>query len=270
MNRAPAKHNKPKRRQREHEGGRDKPFDRVFRVLESVLGASDAQTVSEIAEEVGFPTPTVHRLAGQLADRGLLRREVGSKRLMAGPKLINLGATIIGGAMRCDPAHSILRSLASEVEEHCQIGVVEEGEVLYVDVARAAQAGGLNIEFNAGRKGPLHCTSIGKLYLASLTDDELKGWLRETKLTSYSKDTITDRTKLFDRIREVRSKGWAWSIEEYVVGIVGCAVPILSRGGKLVAGLGLSAPRARLDYEGLQKLLPKLKTAANKIASVIG
>jgi DNA-binding IclR family transcriptional regulator len=74
---------------------------------------------------------------------------------------------------------------------------------------------------------------------------------------------------LIDRIRETRSKGWAWNIEEYVVGITGCAVPVLSRGGKLVAGLGVSAPSARMDYNGLQKLIPRLKIAANKIAAAI-
>jgi len=246
----------------------EKPFDRVFLVLEAVVSAAQPTTVSEVAAKVSLPTPTVHRLVTQLVERGFLRKELGSKRVLAGPRLVEMGAEIVGSAMRADTTHIVLRSLASELGEHCQIGIVDEGEILYVDTARGAQGAGagLSIEFQPGRRAPLHCTSIGKLYLASLPDAELRALIADTKLRTYTANTLVDKAKLLKCAREVRATGWAWNNEEYVVGIVGCAVPIVGRHGRLIAGLGLSAPSARVDLGKLKQFIPRLKSAASRIS----
>ena len=67
----------------------------------------------------------------------------------------------------------------------------------------------------------------------------------------------------------VRHDTWATTIGELVVGVVGCAVPIRAASGRLIAGLGVSAPGARTPAEQLKKFKPVLQTAAAEIAAII-
>jgi IclR family acetate operon transcriptional repressor len=245
----------------------DQPLDRALLVLETVLAAGEPTTISEIAERIGLPTPTVHRLVAQLNSRGMLKRAIGSKRVLPGPRLVALGASILEAAMLADRPHTILMRLAMEVGEHCQIGIVAEGEVLYVDTARVDQPSGLH--FQPGRHAPLHCTSIGKLFLASLPDAQLKSWMDGAHFHAYTPNTILDQIRLRAAIREIRTSGWAWNNEEYVTGVVGCAVPIQTSRGSFLAGLGLAGPTARLSFDKLKKLIPRLSTAAQDIANAL-
>jgi DNA-binding IclR family transcriptional regulator len=245
----------------------DQPLDRIFLVLESVLAAGNPITISEIAERVGLPTPTVHRLTAQLNNRGMLKRAIGSKRVLPGPRLVALGAQILEAAMLMDRPHASLQRLANEIGEHCQIGVVVDGEVHYVDTARVDQPSGLR--FQPGRQAPLHCTSIGKLFLACLPDAELGRWLDGAHLHTYTDNTMVDRIQLGKSIRKIRKSGWAWNNEEYVAGVVGCAVPIRTSRGGFLAGLGLAAPASRLSFNKCEKLIPRLNMAADDVAKAL-
>ncbi len=246
--------------------GRDQPLDRTFAVLEAVVAARRPLSVSELSTVLELPAATVHRLVAQLLDRDLLKRELNTKRVLAGPRLIEFGRSILEAGVIADRPHTILLNLATRVGEHCQIGIVSEGEVLYVDTARADRATGL--QFLPGRRAPLHCTSIGKLHLASLSPHDFECWLALASLRPLTDRTLVDPAALRAEIETVRERGWAESHEEYVDGVSGCAVPI-RRNGRFVAGLGIAAPAIRLDADRMQEYLPHLLKASKAIGAVL-
>jgi IclR family transcriptional regulator, acetate operon repressor len=244
----------------------DQPVDRVFMVLEAVARADRPSTISEIAVSVGLPAPTVHRLVAQLIGRGHLKRAVGSKRVLPAPRLIEFGAGILQGAMLLDRPHAILVGLAQEILEDCQIGIVADGEVLYVDTARADHISGLH--FRPGRRAPLHCTSIGKLFLAYIPGSQFENWLSGANLWSLTERTISKGEDLRRSLEDVRQQGWSYSGEEYILGVSGCAVPIRVR-NRFVAGLGVAAPAVRFDIERARAIEPRLKDAAQAISQAL-
>ncbi len=56
--------------------------------------------------------------------------------------------------------------MADQIGEQCEIGVVRENEVAYVDSVESNQPQGL--QFDPGGTAPLHCTSTGKIYMSRL------------------------------------------------------------------------------------------------------
>jgi DNA-binding IclR family transcriptional regulator len=56
--------------------------------------------------------------------------------------------------------------VADRIGEQCEIGVVRDSEVVYVDSVRSKQQQAL--QFNPGGAAPLHCTSTGKIYMSRL------------------------------------------------------------------------------------------------------
>src|SRR6185437_9436878 len=224
----------------------DQPIDRVFNVLETICKAAGPTSIAEIAASLGLPTPTVHRIVEQLSARGLLKRALDSKRVMIGARLVEFGTSILRNAMIGDRPHAILMEVARSIPEHCQIGIVSEGEVLYVDTAHVAVGNGL--QFNPGRRAPLHCTSIGKLFLASMSPKRFEDWLAIADLKAFTKHTIADKNALYADIKSIRKTRWAYSGEEFVDGVSGCAVPIHTR-NRFIGGLGVAAPSIRFSFD---------------------
>ncbi|KZD09741.1 IclR family transcriptional regulator [Oceanibaculum pacificum] len=243
------------------------PSDRIFAVIDCVVGNRGPVSITEIASRLDLPNPTVHRIATQLAERGYLKRAMGSKRFVPGPRLTELGLSIVGAAFAADGPHAILLALAQEIKEHCQIGVMSEGRIVYIDAARIVRSVGL--QFEPGHSAPLYCTSIGKLYLAGMEDAELFRFLRDVTFERFTPTTICDAKTLLAQIETVRDKGWASTRGELTMGVVGCAVPIFDSFGNMIAGLGTSVPEAHLSFEEIERFIPILRKASQKISAAL-
>jgi DNA-binding IclR family transcriptional regulator len=244
---------------------RDQPLDRAFAFLAALASAARPTSVTELATLCAIPVPTAHRLAGQLEQRGLVKRALASKKLLVGPALVQLGMAAAEAAVRSDRVHSILVALAAKLGEPCQIGVRAGNEVVYVDTVRAARSSGLH--FEQGRHAPIHSSSIGKIFLAEMPDEQLDLWLQNTELTRLTPATIVSTRKMKATLKDVRRNGWSASNEEFAPGVVGCAVPIRLPNGSLIAGLGISVPSARASFSEVKAHVPALQRAAREIAA---
>jgi IclR family acetate operon transcriptional repressor len=249
----------------DHENAKDQPFDRSLAVLDAVTSTFRPISVTEIASLCDLPVPTAHRLVAQLEKRGLLKRALGSKKYLVGPGLLQLGAAAIASALHGDIPHRTLAAFANEIGEHCQIAMRAENALLYIDTVRALRSTGLH--FEQGAHSPLHCTSIGKLFLAELDDAGLETWLMHAPLDRFAPRTIVRAADFRAEIRAVKKSGWAMNNEELAAGVVGCAVPIRDFEGRLLAGLGISVPSARLSIDQLNRFRPAMEAAAAAIAA---
>ncbi|MBH5399633.1 IclR family transcriptional regulator [Bradyrhizobium sp. CNPSo 4010] len=245
----------------------DGPLDRAFAVIGYVASQTRAASVAEIAAALSLPLPTAHRLIGNLEQRGLLQKAVGTKRYVVGNQLVTLSARVIGAAFRTARRHAVLRAVAAEIGEQCEIGVVRDNVVAYVDSVRVSQPQGL--QFNPGEAAPLHCTSSGKIYMSRLPERAREKLCRALTLTRYTETTIVDVDRLMEVIEETRKRGWAKTNEEYVRGVVGCAVPILSPDRELIACLGVSVPVARVSFTELDRFIAPLQKAAALLSETI-
>lgn len=253
--------------QNDASGNKDQPLDRAFAVLELVLSAPGRFTAAALAAELGLPLPSAARLVTQLEARGLIRRALGTRHLSPGPRLIGLGLDAAGAAFTSDAAHLLLVGLAARLHEHCQIGVVNEIEVIYVDSVRGARSA--HLQFEPGGHVPLHCTSTGKLFMAELGDAELCRFLGRRPLRRYTPSTVTDPTRLIEQVREVRRCGWASTDGEYAAGVVGCAVPIRGSNNNMLASLAVAIPAVRTPFNAVHRFVPTLRDTANAIAAAV-
>ena len=102
--------------------------------------------------------------------------------------------------------------------------------------------------------------------LAPKVRTNMVGSLRLEKLT---KNTLIDAENLLNELRLVAKQGYAIDNEEFVDGMVACAVPIKSNQGKLLACLFTHAPVIRKDLNQLLEYLPALREAAGELSQLI-
>ncbi|NLS20332.1 IclR family transcriptional regulator [Rhizobium sp. P40RR-XXII] len=245
----------------------DGPLDRAFAILDFVAGQLKAVTAADIAKNLDLPLPTAHRLIGNLEARGLIQRATGTKRYVVGNALVVLAGKTIGSAFRTARRHAVLQNVAAEIGEQCEIGIVRNNVVAYVDSIRVTAPQGL--QFDPGHSAPLYCTSTGKIYMSMLPAKAREKLVRSVRMEKHTDRTITDPDSLLRVLEQTRSAGWARTNEEYVKGVVGCAVPILAPDGTLIACLGVSVPAARVSYEELERFREPLMNAAILLSETI-
>ncbi|MCM5693290.1 IclR family transcriptional regulator [Sinorhizobium meliloti] len=245
----------------------DGPLDRAFAILDFVATQIKAVTAADIAKNLDLPLPTAHRLISNLESRGLLQRAAGTKRFVVGNNLVVLAGKTIGSAFRTARRHAVLQNVAAEIGEQCEIGIVRNNAVIYVDSVRVKAP--QSLQFDPGHSAPLYCTSTGKIYLSMLPAKPREKLVRELHLEQHTDQTITDPKTLLQVLEETRKNGWARTNEEFVKGVVGCAVPILAPGGTLIACLGVSVPVARVSFDDLQHFREPLVRAAKLLSETI-
>jgi len=241
----------------------DTPTAKIVAVLGAVARLKTAST-SALADEIGLAVPTAHRICNELERLGQLQRVPGTRQWTVAQPLVELAANVLVSAGGSIVVDSILRDLTRTVGEMCSLAVQIGDEVVYV--ASAEPPHELTLSFRAGRKAPLVCTSSGRLFLARYDDRTLDAYLQSASLQAFTRYSITNRKRLAEMIRRVRAQGFAITNQEYMLHIVGAAVPVLGADGTFFGALSIAAPDVRTSLTQLRELLPQLRDATARLA----
>jgi DNA-binding IclR family transcriptional regulator len=241
-------------------------IERTLAILEAVAVAPRPRAASDVAAALGVPKPTVHRICLMLEREGFLRREPDAKRFTVGPRLTHLAQGGLRAAARLGARHAILEGLSREIRETCNLGVMDDRSVVYIDRVEADWP--LRLHFEAGSRVDPHCTAMGKLFLAFLPEGERKHLLDVLPLNRYTPKTITRRAALERELARIRRLGHSTDDEEFLLGVVCVAVPVRGPAGEVIAAVALQAPRARMSLGDATRHLPRLKRAAQHYADL--
>jgi len=247
--------------------GKAFPTVKAVAILEAMATVRRPLGVTEVGVLLGLPKPTAHRIVRMLESEGLLQREPGSRRFVPGARLVRLGLGVVAASMLSAPRHAILEALSQKIGETCNFGVMADSHVVYLDRVESAWPFGLR--FERGSRVPLHCTSMGKLFLSLMPAKKCALLLRSMPLYRYTENTITDAARLEAELENIRSAGVSTDNQEFLAGVVCVAVPVRDTNKQPVAALAVSAPLARMTLQqGLQHV-PLLQAAAEQLTVTI-
>lgn len=242
-------------------------IDRIMHILSCFDDEHPILGVSQIAGMVGLHRATTHRLVTALANVGLLERMSGSDKYRLGTRLLELGLTIL---RRMDFRHEAIahmRGLVDRFGEVCDLGILDAGQVLYIDVLPSRYT--IAVSVTTGLRLPAHCTASGKAILAFLPLEEVNAILPDPlpRLTGH---TITSKAALLQQLEEIRQRGWALDDEETEIGVRAVAAPIRDAGGRAIAAIGIPAPIGRMSPERVEEIAGTLMEAALAISVRLG
>lgn len=253
----------------ENEGGeRRAAADRMLSVLEEVATAGRPVAVRDVAEALELPKPTAHRLVNTLLERGLLARSIDRRAVTVGPKLTQLALAILRSSVVQAPVRSVLRGVSSQLGETTNIGVLEGNEVVYLDRVEA-EHWPLRLQFGVGSRVPLYCTAMGKLFTANLPEAQRERVISATRFLKLTNNTIMDADRLREELATIRAQGYAVDDEEFIIVVFCIAVPVRDARGRVIAGLAVQGPQARLPRERVGECLPVLREAAEQLTAVL-
>lgn len=224
-------------------------------------------TVAELSEKVALPKQTVQRMVVELERLGAVQRVIPANRIALGSAMHRLAVNTLKSEQVSLITRPVLNQLVGVLEETCNIGVLANGEVVYVD--RLECSWPLRVQFQPGSRVPIHCTAIGKLLLAYQPRSQRHRLITRQPLRRYTDQTITDPDKLDAQLAEIRAKGISVNQEEDCPGLMALAVPIRDQRGHVAAGLAVHAPVTRLTREHLDDVQPHLESAAQTLSQAL-
>jgi len=251
-------------------GERSSAVQRTFALLEMIVSQTRPMSLAQMADRLDLPKPTVHRLASRLETEGLLAREPSGKQFTIGPRLNTLAIDTLTASAQRAPRHAVLQALAEETGETCNLGILDGNQVVYLD--RVETHWPLRLQLSVGSHVPLHCSAMGKLFLSQMTKRAREKIYAAGPLQRFTEQTLTDPEALEGELQQIRAEGVAVNDQEYMIGLVGLAVPVPDpeREGRFAAALAIHAPQPRLDAEKIRGCIPVLRSAAERLSQVLG
>jgi len=239
---------------------------KAFGVLEVLVRARRAVTLSELMQATELPKPTLHRTLSLFEEAGLLAREPGGRGYVVGERLSRFALDVLRSDAAAAERRTILRRVVSEIAESCNLAVLQKGALIYLDRIEAPWPLRLHLP-EGGVALPLHCCASGKLLLAHLPPPERQRLLELMPLQRFTERTITERTVLESELDRIASAGYAVDNEEYVLGVACVAVPVRNPHDEVIAAVAVQAATARLPLMRAIEFVPRLRAAATQIGS---
>src|SRR3981081_818969 len=241
---------------------------KAFAVLEVLVRAGRAVTLSELMQATELPKPTLHRALALFEEAGFLDREPGGRAYIIGERLSRFALDVLRSDGAAAERRTILRRVVSEISETCNLAVLKKGALIYLDRIEAPWPLRLHVPAGGGLPPPLRAS--GKLLLAHLAAPERQRLLGLMPLERFTERTITDRAVLESELDRIVNVGYAVDNEEYVLGVACVAVPVRNRHGDVIAAIAVQGATARLPLMRAIEFVPRLRAAAAEIGSTFG
>jgi len=249
-------------------GGGVQSLGRAFGIIEEIARNRDGIGLAELSKRVGLHNSTTFHLVKTMVSLGYVRQMKDSKRYRIGRPLFALAASALDELEMTSLATPILEDLSRGTGESAHFSV-RMGDAVVV-LARTSGPGAFQLTDRVGVVRPAHCTALGKVMLAALSDDQLERFLARAELKGHTPNSITSADELRREITEVRRAGMAIDNGEFDAEMRCVALPVRDFSRAVIGALGVSGPVWRMSTEALQKRARTVRAAADRLSAEFG
>lgn len=236
-------------------------------VLDLLARATGNMSYSEIAETTGYNKSSTHRILSILMGQGLVQLDERNKSYSVGPKLVSWARSAWQKTDLNQIEDTDLSDLSKATGMNVAVAVLSDNSVTFI---RTNIIRPYKLAVKIGGQSELHCTAVGKVFLAYMEPLEREEYLRTAEMEKYTETTLTTPDALSRDIAQVRERGYAIADREEFYQVVGMAAPILDYEDRILAALSLWIPTRFASLEELQSNAPALLETASTISKRFG
>ncbi len=239
---------------------------RGLAVVKAFSDQRRAMTIAQLSHKTGIPRAAVRRCLYTLKQLGYADSEANNFYLK--PKILSLGYSYLSSTPLTISAQPALNQISRELNESCSLGVLEENEVIYISRSQSSRV--MSVALNAGSRIPAYCSSMGRVLLSTLSEEDLSDYFSKVRLIAYTDRTVVAESALREILSDVRQRGYAIVEEELEICLRSIAVPVRGASGIPVAAISIGAQASRADRSQLEKnFLPILLNTASDLSVLL-
>ena len=246
------------------EKGSIQVIERMMSLLDVLADSPEPASLKILAQSTGLHPSTAHRiLAAMTATRLVERQDAGTYQL--GIRLLELGNIVKSRINIREIALPFMQQLHERIGEAINLGIRHDDEIIYAERTSSGRSL-VRVVYLVGGRAPLHLTSVGKLFLAADTPENVRAYAKRTGLPGKTPHSLTSLTALEKELDKIRRHDLAFDNEEAEIGLRCVAAPLRNDEGVIVAGLSVSAPTDRHSPEWVAQV----KETAEQISQALG
>ena len=244
-----------------------KSLERGLALLRHLAGEERA-TLTNVALQAGVTPPSAYRVLITLQRHGFVEFDEGTQEWSVGVEAFRVGSRYLAGTGLLERARPSMRALMLDTHETANLAVTDAGDVVFIAQVEARHP--VRAFFEAGARGHMHASGIGKALLAERTREEVEAVLAAKGAPRFTARTLDTPAALLADLEATRERGWSLDDEERHAGMRCIAAAILDASGQAVAGISISGPAARFADEALAALGARVRQAADEVTRRLG
>ncbi len=248
--------------------GRVQALARALAILNALAEAADGTSLTEIAQQVGLPASTTHRLLNTLQHDQFVRFDQERTLWSVGVQTFVVGNAFLRNRQLVQTARPHLRLLMEESGETANLAVLDGNRALCLYQVECGQM--MRAMTRLGSRLPLHCSGVGKAILQAMPERRRAKILHHHGLPRLTARTITRPADLNTDLIHGRRLGYAVDDEEHAVGLRCVASPIYDELSEAVAAISVSGPTARITEDRIAVLGAMVKRTAETVTREYG
>jgi DNA-binding IclR family transcriptional regulator len=191
-----------------------------------------------------------------------------TKEYRLGPKLWELGSAFAVQSDLNSAAVPYMKRLAEECGESVFLGIMDEGEVIYVRQIESPKS--VLAVRKLGQQAPAYCTATGEAMMAFTDEEEVNRLLEKQPLEEHTRRTETSREEIERRLAEIRRCGVAVVDGEYNAELLCVSAPVLNKEGQARASLTVALLSERATSEHVRYVSKLVHGAAQDLSGELG
>ncbi len=231
---------------------------RGLAILHSFDQRHPEMSLSEIAEAISVTSSAAYRFVVTLEQEGYLERRENRYRLA--PRVMDLGYRYLASLDIPDIARAPVERLRNETGFTAHVGVLSGVQVVYV--CRALSDRSMVSNVPVGARLPAVATTMGRLLLSDLPEDELDRRLADWRFDSTNPQAPQTLAALKKLLRADRQRGYVAQASHHAPGTFAIAAPLVSRQGSYVGAINLSGHEMQM-HPSPELIAQVLATAAS-------
>lgn len=237
-------------------------LDRGLAVIRAFGPDRERLSLSEVARATGLTRAAARRFLLTLVKLGYVRSD--GREFSLRPRVLELGYAYLSGLALPEVAAPHMEELVARLHESSSISVLDGHHVVYV--VRVPTKRIMTVAISVGTRFPAYATSMGRVLLATMSEEELDRYLADAVLEPFTSRTVTDPGRLREIVRDVARQGYAIVDQELEEGLRAVAAPIRGAADVGSAAINVSAHASRVSMTTLRsEILPELLKTARQI-----
>lgn len=240
---------------------------KAITLLDILAAKGEPVALTDLFRETGWPKSTIHGLLSTMRASGLIEQGADG-RYWLGIRLFEYGCAVSGAWDISTIAKPYMQSVCQSIGESVFLSIFDRANV--VTLAEEESRASLRVVSEVGARLPVHCTSQGKLFLASVSQAECRRILRQADLKAYTPNTLTQIEQFESELRVIREQGYAVENGEYKMGLRSVSAPIRNAAGEVVYAFGTVGMFRQVHTDEFRQATRLVIDAAAKISAAIG
>lgn len=239
-------------------------LEKALDIIELLAERQEGLTQNQIGEAVGRSASQIFRTLAVLEDRGYLWKARPSGLYFLSMRMFELAHRHPPTRGLVQVAMPMMRELAQNVRQSCNLGVYDFGRMIIVAEAESPTPFGFRVR--VGGHFALLGAASGRALLAFQDEAVQAEWLSVSDAGAMKVD---ERTALISRLADVRARGHEQTRDGLHAGVSDLAFPVLVNGQAIAA---LTVPYVSTSYSEtpMDQVIVAVGAAASAISEALG